>query len=218
MSTLAKIDTTTHNNVGSVKTSRPGFSENSEVSVDLGYTGSTAQDAIRTQYDAGTVGTWMIVAPTSAGGISRSWSFSGYVSSCGTPKFDKEGNATMSFKVQPTGQLTVLSTGVVGLTTPFLSITDQGATALTLSPAAASATYGYQVTTDLADTGVKVTATDATSGEVIYIDNTLVTTGAASGAITLGTSAGSIIMISVVVFKTACVPKVYWIEVTHGYV
>jgi len=214
MSTLAKIDTTSHNNVGAVKTSRPGFSENSEVTIDLGYTGSAAQDAVRTQYDAGTVATWMIVAPTAS--IDRAWSFSGYVCACGTPKFDKDGNATMSFKVQPTGQITPLSTAVAGVTD--IDVTDQGSTALTLSPAFAATTYGYQVTTDLADTGVKITLTYATAGESAYVDNVALATATASGAITLGTAAGSVIMIPVVVFKTACVPKVIWIEVTHGYV
>jgi len=213
-STMSKTDTTTHNNVGSVKTSRPAWIENGEMSVEMNYIGSTAQDALLAMYYAKTVSTWYVVAPMS---IGRAWSFSGYLAGLPVPKFDKEGNATMSFKVQATGIINQLTTSAAGLTTPFLSVTDQGSTSLTLAPAAATATYGYTVTADLADTGVKVTATAAVG--TIYIDNTLTATGVASAAITLGTSAGDVIAIPVVVFDTSAkVQKIYWIEATHGYV
>lgn len=214
--TLSTVDTTTHNNVGGVKTSRPGWIDTGELSVDVGYCGNAEQDAIMTMFYAKTVSTWQIVAPTSATGIARAWSFSGYISSCGTPKFDKEGNATMSFKVKQTGAITTISTSVVGLSA--LSVTDQGVSALALDPAFAATTYLYKVLTDLADTGVCITATDATSGEVIYINNALATTATPTSAITIPTVAEQVLMIPVVVFKTACVPKVTWIEVTHGYV
>jgi hypothetical protein len=216
METISKIDTTAHNNVGGAKTSRPGFSDTSEISIDLGYTGETAQDAIRTAFYAKTVSTWMIVAPTSATGIARAWTFSGYVSGCGTPVFDKEGNAKMSFKVQPSGSITTLTTAVVGLSA--LSVTDQGTTGLTIAPTFGATVYGYKVTTDLADTGVCVTATDATGAEVIYVANAIATTATPTASITIPTVAGQVLMVPVVVFKTACVPKVTWIEVTHGYV
>jgi hypothetical protein len=212
-STLDTTDTTSHNNLAGVKTDRPTWISNGTMSVDMNYVGNTEQDALFTMYYAKTVSTWYIVAPVA---FTRAWSFQGYLSELPTPKFDKSGNASMSFKVKVTGQVTAITTAVVGLTTPFVSVTDQGSTSLTLSPAAANATYAYQVTTDLADTGVKVTPTDGTSNEVIYVNNTLVASGAASGAITIGTSAGDVIMVPVVIFKTACVPKVYWIEVTHG--
>lgn len=212
-SNLGKIDTTTHNNTNGVKTSYPGWIENGEMSVEMNYVGRTEQDALYTMYNARTIGTWMVVGPMALG---RAWSFTGYLSSLPIPKFNKDGNVTLSFKVQASGVLTPLTTAAAGLTTPFLSITDQGATALTLSPAAANATYGYQVTTDLADTGVKITPT-ASAGS-IYVDNTLVVSGAASSAITIGTSAGDVIMVPVVVFENGKVPKIYWIEVTHGYV
>lgn len=216
MATMNKIDTSSHNNVSSVKTSRPGFIENAEISIDLGYTGHATQDAVQTQFYAGTVSTWMIVAPSSQ--ISRAWSFSGYVSACGIPVFDKDGNAKMTFKVQPTGVITKLSTAVVtGLTA--LAVTDEGTTALTLSPTFAATTYGYQITTDLADTGVKITATDASANEIIYVNDASQNTGEATAtAITIGSAAGSVIMVPVVIMKTGCVPTVYWIEVTHGYV
>lgn len=216
METISKIDTSSHNNVSSVKTSRPGFSENSELSVDLGFTGGAEQTAIRTQYRAGTVSTWMIVAPCAS--ITMAWSFQGYVSACGTPTFDKDGNSKMSFKVQPTGVISEISTAVVtGLTA--LAVTDQGSTALALDPTPfAATTYGYKITTDLNDTGVKVTATDASANETIYVNNVSATSGAATDAITIPTAAGQVLMIPVVIFKTSCVPKIYWIEVTHGYV
>lgn len=215
MSTLAKIDTTSHNNVGAVKTSRPGFSENSEITIDLGFTGTAAQTAIRTMYDAGTVSTWYIVAPP--GSITRAWSFSGYVSGCGTPTFDKEGNAKMTFRVQPSGQITEISTAVtVGVT--GIAVIDGGSTALTLSPTFAATTYGYQVTTDLADTGVAFNISGTGTSESVYVNNVLATAGTTGSAITIPTSAGQVIMIPVVKFKTGAVPVPYWVEVTHGYV
>lgn len=212
-STLDKTDTTSQNNIGGVKTDRPTWITNGQMSVDMNYIGSTEQDALFAMYYAKTVSTWMIVAPVAFG---RAWSFQGYLAALPTPSFDKSGNATMSFKVNATGPITTLSTAVVGLTTPFLSMTNQASTSITLSPAAATATYEYRATTALADTGVKITATDATSGEVIYINNVLTTSGAASSAITIDPVAGNVTMIPVVVFKTGCVPKPYWIEVTHG--
>jgi len=214
--TLTKVDTSTHNNVGKVKTSRPGFIDAGEMSIDLNYYGGTEQDALRTMFDAQTVSTWMIVAPTSATGVARAWSFSGYISSLGTPKFEKDGNASMSFKVAQSGPITALSTAVVGVTD--IDVTDEGTTALTLTPTFAAAVYGYKVTTDLADTGVKVTLTYATSGEAAYCNNASLATATPSAAITIPTAAGQVIMIPVVVFKNGCVPKVTWIEVTHGYV
>lgn len=212
-STLNSIDTTTHNNTNGVKTSYPGWIENGEMTVDMNYVGRAEQDALYTMYYARTISTWMVVGPMSLG---RAWSFQGYLSSLPIPKFNKDGNVTLSFKVKASGVLTPLTTMAAGLTTPFLSVTDQGATALTLSPAAANATYGYQVTTDLADTGVKVTPT--ASAGTIYVNNVLVASGAASNAITIGANAGDVIMIPVVVFENGKVPKIYWIEVTHGYV
>jgi hypothetical protein len=214
--TLNTVDTTTHNNVSAVKTFRPGFIDTGELTIDLGYFGGTEQDALRTMFYAKTVSTWMVVAPTSADGVSRAWSFLGFISSIGTPKFDMNGSATISFKIKQTGAITPLSTAVTGVID--IDITDEGTTALTLSPTFAATTYGYQIVTDLADTGVKVTLTYAGSGESAYCNNASLATATPSSAITLGTSAGSVIMIPVVVFKTACVPKVTWLEVTHGYV
>lgn len=215
-SQLAKIKTTSHNTVGKGNTYRPGRGDPAEVSVEVGFTGAAEQTAIRTMYDAQTISTWTIVAPTSATGISRAWIFSGYISALSTPKWDLEGNATMGFKIQPSGDPVEISTPVVGLSA--LSVTDQGISSLALSPAFAATTYGYKILTDLADTGVCVTATDATSGEVIYVNNAIATTATPTSPITIPTVAGQVIMIPVVVFKTACVPKVTWVEVTHGYV
>jgi hypothetical protein len=215
MATLSKIDTSSHNNVSAVKTSRPGFIENSELSIDLGFTGSTAQTAIQAAFYAGTVSTWQIVAPCKS--ITRAWTFSGYVSGCGIPKFDKDGNASLSFKVQPTGAITEVSTAVsVGV--EGIAVIDGESTALTLSPTFAATTYGYQITTDLADTGVAFCISGTGSGESVYVNNVLATAGTTGSAITIPTTAGEVLMIPVVKFCTACVPKVYWIEVTHGYV
>jgi hypothetical protein len=215
METIAKIDTTSHNNTGAVKTYRPGFSEIGELTVEVGFTGQSEQAAIATMKAAGTISTWQIVAPCSA--ITYAWSFQGYVSGSSTPTFDKDGNSKMTFKIQPTGQITAVSTALaVGV--EGIAVTDANTTALTLSPTFAATTYGYQVTTDLADTGVKFCISGTGTGESIYVNNALATAGETGSAITIPTTAGQVIMIPVVKFKTACVPKVYWVEVTHGYV
>lgn len=215
METIAKIDTTSHNNVGAVKTYRPGFSEVSELTVEVGFTGQAEQAAIATMKAAGTISTWMIVAPTSA--ITYAWSFQGYVSGSSTPTFDKDGNSKMTFKIQPSGVVTPISTAVtVGVTD--IAVTDANTTALTLSPTFSATKYGYQVTTDLADTGVKFMISGTGTSETVYVNNVLATAGETGSAITIPTTAGQVIMIPVVKFKTACVPKVYWVEVTHGYV
>lgn len=215
MATLSKIDTTSHNNVSAVRTSRPGFIENSEITVECGYYAQAAQDAINTAFYAGTVSTWTVVAPTHADGVARAWQFQGYVSGCSIPTFDKEGGAKLTFRVQPSGTVTTLSTALTGMTA--MAVTDQGSTALTLSPTFAATTYAYQVTTASDDTGVKVTITYAGSGEAGYVNNSSLATETASSAITIGTSSGSVIMIPVMFYKAACVPKITWLEVTHGY-
>jgi hypothetical protein len=108
---------------------------------------------------------------------------------------------------------TAVSVGVEGI-----AVIDGDSTALTLSPTFAATTYGYQITTDLADTGVAFCISGTGSGESVYVNNVLATAGTTGSAITIPTTAGEVLMIPVVKFCTACVPKVYWIEVTHGYV
>lgn len=87
------------------------------------------------------------------------------------------------------------------LTTPFFSITDASNNAITAITPAASATGGdYVVVMATDDTGAKITPTCGTANSTIYVGaynssgvwvDTAVTSGSASGVITLG-SAGSL--------------------------
>jgi hypothetical protein len=61
---------------------------------------------------------------------------------------------------------------------------------------------------------VLVTPT-ATTG-TIRVNGTVVTSGAASGAIVIGQNSGDKTMISIVVSETGKIPAIYYIEVTMG--
>jgi hypothetical protein len=205
------IDTTSHNNVANMTSSIPGLITPGEMTFKVNDYGGAEQTALFTMQAAGTNSVWMIVYPMA---FSRAYSFNGYVKSV-KPMLPMKGSAaTFEVIVKTTSLLSLVTTAAAGLTTPFLSVTDQGSASLTLVPAAATATYEYIVTTDLADTGVKLTAT-ATVGS-IYINQVLTATGVASAAITFGTNAGDIIMVPVVVMENSKVPKIYWVRVIHG--
>jgi hypothetical protein len=206
-----EIDSTSHNNVGNLTSSLPGWITPGEMTFKVNDYGGAEQAALYTQQAACTNSVWMVVYPMA---FVRAYSFNGYVKTIKPTAPMKGAAATFDVTIKATGLISSITTAAAGLTTPFLSVTDQGSTSLTLVPAAATAVYEYAVTTDLADTGVKFTATAAAGS--IYINQVLTATGVASAAITIGTTAGDIIMVPIVVMENSKVPKIYWVRVIHG--
>jgi hypothetical protein len=103
-----------------------------------------------------------------------------------------------------------------GLTSTFFTITDQDspANALTPVPAAAAAVYEYAVEAYADDTSILITPT-ATAG-TIRVNDTIVVSGAASGAITLNTGTGAVTMVSITVTELNKTPRIYWLRVYFG--
>jgi hypothetical protein len=209
---VAKDDGTSQDSTHKVHL--PGDSEFGDMTFTCFAIDDTCQTALETLAYAKTGGIWKIVYPSTYGVAFKTKVIDGWISNLrfGTPK---SGRATLMITITPYEDITTVTTAGAPLTTPFLSNTNQASEALTLSPAAAAATYKYAVTAYSDDTGVKITAT-ATTG-TIYINGTSVASGVASAAITLNSGTGATTTIFVMVVESdAKTPKIYQIDVTIG--
>lgn len=207
---VGEIDATTHDSPNYMEQVVAGLIKVGQATFLINYLGDTAgDDLIEDVWDRAT-DLWTFVLPVA---LQRAMSFSGFLKKAEVISELKDGvqiAVTITVQTKPTW----VKTASAGLTTQFLSITNQAAEALTLSPAAANAVHYYQVTSYSDDTGVKITPT-ATAG-TIYVNGTSVASGAASDAITIGTTTGSVKNIPVLVWEANKVPIPYWISVTKG--
>ena len=212
--TSERIETTSQNNAGGFTSKMCGWLTAGDVKFVVNFYGNTEQLAV---YNASlttkTTTQWIFGVPNFLG-----VSVIAFISDVNILTPMKGAAMTMEITLAVVSQPQVLSTLATGLTTPWISMTNQASTGITLTPTAAASQIGttYQGTSLLADTGVKITPT-ATTG-TIYVNGTIVATGVASGAITLPTNAGDVLYIPVVVFESAKCPAVYWVKVLHGYV
>jgi hypothetical protein len=200
----------------------PGWGKWDGLGFKINYTGSAAQRALLVDAKAGTKRLWQVVMPpdfVAADGTSDGFQFSGFLSAV-EPTADGDGIAQQAFTVSVDGDITPLAVRAAGLTTPFLAVADDESHALALSPAAANAVYFYKceayhsATEGLNSDTVTVTPTAAVG--TIRVNGTVVTSGAASGAIPIGQNSGDKTMISVVVSEIGKIPAIYYIEVTMG--
>lgn len=210
--TAESNDTSSQNNSGGVKTTCVGWIENAPMSFKVFYTGSTAQETLRTAIYDRDFDTWTVVMPMDFGNnVSYAWS--GQISKC-TLVADGSAPAYLDMEVTVNGRISTYTTGAAGLTTPFFSIADDDANSLTPSPAASASVYEYDVETYSDSVSVAITPT-ATAG-TIYVDGTKVGTGVASGPITLNSGVGAVTMVSVAVTELNKTPKIYWIRFRIG--
>jgi hypothetical protein len=114
----------------------------------------------------------------------------------------------------PNTEIQKIATLAGGLTTPFMSFADNDSNALTTTETPATATYDYNLECYSDDTSVTVTPTSAAG--TIYVNGTIVVSGAASGAITAPSAIGDAIMIIIMVTEAAKTPKVYKVRVQKG--
>jgi len=110
--------------------------------------------------------------------------------------------------------MTPTSTAATGLTTTFFSIADDGANALTPSPAASATVFEYEV--EAHSDSVSVTITPVATAGTIYVNGTVVPTTEASGAITLNSGTGSVTMIPITVSELNKTPTTTWLKVRIG--
>ncbi len=122
---------------------------------------------------------------------------------------DGKTSVTMGFKVS--GKSTMYTTPATGLTTPFFGIQDNEGENPTITPSPANAVYHYSVTLESTDTFVQIQPR-ATVG-TIYVNGTVVVTGAWSGNITV--AAGTTRQIVVEVREANKSSKVYRVFVTR---
>lgn len=213
--TTAEVnDTSAQNNQGGVKTNCVGWIENGNLKFKINFVGSATQETLRDVIYTRSKDVWSVIMPPSFHGGGHSFYWVGQILKC-TPIFDGSGPAQFEIEVTCSGKPINLNTLATGLTTPFITLVDDDANALTLSPAAATATYEYTVEAYSDNTSVAITCT-AGVGTSIYINGVLTATGVASAAIPINTGTGAITHIPIMLTENAKTPKVHWIKVIVG--
>ena len=199
----------------------PGWGSWDGLTFKITYTGNAAQRALLADAKAGTKRLWQVVMPptfVAADGTYDGFQFTGFISGV-EPTADGDGIVYRSITVTVDGDITVLTTKAAGLTNPFMTIADDDAHALTLSPTAAADKYYYTCEAYYSGTeGVNsdTVAVTPTAAGTIRVNGTIVASGAASDQIAIGQNSGDKTMISVVVSETGKIPAIYFIEVTMG--
>jgi hypothetical protein len=194
----------------------PGEAEYGDASYTAFAIDDTAQQTLETLAAAGTIGLWKIVYPSTWKYPFKTRAFSAWISGL-EEVLPRTGRATYKLTITPVEDVpAAITTLGAGLTTPFLAFTNQASEAITaITPTLAATTYRYAVTAFTDDTGIKITPT-ATTG-TIYVNGTIVASGAASGTITLNSGAGAVTTIFVLVEEASTkTVRIYQIDVTIG--
>lgn len=203
-----KIDITSHDSSNAYREYVLGFLTPGSFEIEGNFipTDTNGQAALISDHYSTTTRSALICFPSGIG----TFSFSGWIEafSVAAPVGDK-----LAFRatITTSGKPTMITTASTGLTTPFFALRDNGANAVTPSPAAAAATYWYEATLDAADTAIAIQPT-ATAG-TIRVNGTAVTTGNWSSDITV--SSGGSKLLVVTVQETNKTVKVYRIWVSR---
>jgi hypothetical protein len=209
------VDNTTHDALaanGGYETKSKTTITQGDGSIKIYYIGSTVHKALRTDFKAGTERDCYMIRPSSGALAFTCRKFTAIISKMAEP-IDKKGNVIWECTITPTSGQTDIEIPATGLTTPFFVVTDNDANPITPVPAAAAAVYAYDVELYSDDTTFTITPT-ATAGS-IYVNGTLVVSGAASGAIT-APAAGKKMYVPIVVFEPTKCPKPYLLVVHKG--
>ncbi|MCK9579364.1 MAG: hypothetical protein M0Q92_02800 [Methanoregula sp.] len=211
------VDNTTHDALaanGGYETKSKGTITQSDGSIKIYYIGSTVHKSLRTDFLAGTERTVYFIRPSGGALAFTCKKCTAIISKMSEP-IDKKGNITWELAITPTSGQTDVETAAAGLTTPFFAIADDDtpANAITPVPAAAAAVYAYEV--ELYSDNATFTVTPTAAVGSIYVDGTVVVSGAASGAIT-SPAAGKKKYLPIVVFETSKCPKPYLLIVKRG--
>jgi len=209
-----EIDTTAQNNVGGIKTKLIGMIDHDNATFNLKYNGSTQQNNLLNEVYDREMHTWSMVFPPDFHSGGHSFPWSGQVQSA---KLVNEGAiAHIELAVTVNSKMAPITTLGAGLTSTFFTIADDyvSPNALTPVPAAAADVYEYAVEAYADNTSITITPT-ATTG-TIRVNDTIVVSGAASGAITLNTGNGAVTMVSITVTELNKTPRIYWLRVYFG--
>ena len=211
------VDNTTHDALaanGGYETKSKGIITQGDGSIKIYYIGSTVHKALRTDFLAGTERDVYFIRPSLGDLAFTCKKCTAIISKMAEP-IDKKGNVTWELAITPTSGQTDIETAATGLTTPFFAIADDDSptNAITPVPAAAAAVYAYRAELYADNTTFTVTPT-ATVGS-IYVNGTLVISGAASGNIT-APAAGKKMYLPIVVFEANKCPKPYLVIIAKG--
>jgi len=205
-STLDMIPATTHQSADYHKEVIPGLIDPGEVSIEgfLSETDANGQMAMLNDFNSRTKREAIIELPPSTG---AKWTFNGYVTSIKIGDSPIDGGIPFSAKIKPTGKPVFSVATSAGMTA--LSISNSAV----LTPVFNTNTLEYVATVLTGVSSVTFTPT-AVSG-VITVNDSVVATGQASSAITLG-AAGSITPVVVKVTEANKAPKTYKFSVVRA--
>jgi hypothetical protein len=215
--TTAKTDNSSQDNLYDIKTHDVGMKDTGDMAMTIGDTGGSLYSDLLTLWKNGTKQVWEIAyAPINCG---RAITFTGFISGIEHKHADDGGPQTIEISITPCGYITALSTGATGLTTPWLSVADDDSHALTLSPTASGTVYDYECTAFSSGTeninSETVLVTPTGSG-TIYVNGVVVTSGQASGAITINQTQGDVTMIGIACCEVGKASKTYLLRVKMG--
>lgn len=199
------VDVTTHDSEGGFKEFIAGLMDAGEVPISGYFNNENSNGQLKMVTDCTSREIKMaeIVFPESTG---ASWAFQGLITKIKVGDNPTNDGIPFSATIKVSGKPTLTIARSTGLSAMTL-------TGATLIPAFAAATLEYVATAAQATSSVKVTPT-AGAG-VIKVNGTIVTSGQASGDVTLG-AAGSITNVVVEVKESDKAAKIYKIKVARA--
>jgi hypothetical protein len=208
-----EMDSTSHDNLKGIKSKILTSVIQGDGSFKINYYGNTVQKALRTDFIARTKRQMQIVMPMDFAGGGYSYKFNAQIKSL-KPVIPQAGLVNWSITFTPISEVVEVTTWAAGLTTPWFTVADDDSNALTPTETPATATYDYNVECYSDNTYVKVTPTAAAG--TIYVNGTVVVSGAASGEITAPTNISDVVMVIIGVMELNKTPRIYKIRVVKG--
>jgi len=197
------VDVTTLSSVGNYREFIAGWKDAGELQIEGNFVAGdvAGQQAVFADFEAGTVSGYVLTFPTA---ITATLTFSALVTEFGIGGFAVGDKVPFNATLKISGAATLAISASDGLTTPFFEISESAV----ISPDASASEYDYIATVLTAVTSVTVTPT---GGGVLTVQGSVVATGEASTAITLG-AAGTIKDIVITQKNTGKVAKTYRIK------
>jgi len=194
------VDVTTLSSVGNYREFIAGWKDAGELQIEGNFVAGdvAGQQAVFADFEAGTVSSYVLTFPTA---ITATLTFSALVTEFGIGGFAVGDKVPFNATLKISGASTLAVSASDGLTTPFFAISESAV----ISPAPSATKYDYIATVLTAVTSVTVTPTGT---GVLTVQGSVVATGEASTAITLG-AAGTIKDIVVTQKNTGKVAKTY---------
>nr|WP_321349805.1 cadherin-like beta sandwich domain-containing protein [uncultured Methanoregula sp.] len=212
----AKSDNSGQDNKNGVKSQDVGWKSVGDMTLSINDTGGSLYADLYALWKAGTKEIWTVQkAPANLNGELQGQAFISGIE----PKHADDGGAqTIELTISPTGEfepVTTLATGLSGLT-----IADDDSHALTLVPSFSATVYDYEVVAYHSGTennnSDSVTLTPSSLAGTIYVNGIAVTSGQASGAITLNQGQGDYTLIGISVTEPGKGPTTYLVRVKMG--